>query len=105
MSEVQTLARGLRVLDMLAASPEPIGVTQLAKEMRFSESQIYRKLKSITDLHTKIEWSRDFVYKNKNIAYQITPGEHILETKFLNYILLIWILQHSWSFCHGYQGA
>jgi len=55
------------------------------------ERSTWDKLKSITDLHTKIEWSRDFVYKNKNIAYQITPGEHILETKFLSYILYAFI--------------
>ncbi len=47
MSEVQTLARGLRVLDMLAASPEPVGVTQLAKEMGVDKGSMSRLVQTL----------------------------------------------------------
>lgn len=47
MSEVQTLARGLRILDMLASGSDSVGVTQLAKELEVDKSSVSRLVQTL----------------------------------------------------------
>ncbi len=47
MSEVQTLARGLRILDLLAAAEEGLSTTELANELGIDKSIISRLLQTL----------------------------------------------------------
>ncbi|MGB0386527.1 MAG: IclR family transcriptional regulator [Ardenticatenaceae bacterium] len=47
MSEVKTLARGLRILEILGASQDSVGVTELAKEIGVDKSSVSRLVQTL----------------------------------------------------------
>lgn len=47
LSEVQTLARGLRILEILAASQDSVGVTELANQMGVDKSSVSRLVQTL----------------------------------------------------------
>lgn len=47
MSEVQTLARGLRILDLMASGGDSVGVTELSKKLNVDKGSISRMLQTL----------------------------------------------------------
>ena len=47
MNEVKTLARGLRILEILGASQDSVGVTELAKEIGVDKSSVSRLVQTL----------------------------------------------------------
>ena len=47
VSEIQSLARGLKLMELLAASPEDVGVTELANEMGIDKSSVSRLIQTL----------------------------------------------------------
>src|SRR5690606_3361942 len=47
VSEIQSLARGLKLMELLAASPEDVGVTELANEMGIDKSSVSRLVQTL----------------------------------------------------------
>lgn len=47
MAEIQTLARGLRIMDQLEGAPDGLSVTQLARQMQLEKSSVSRFLRTM----------------------------------------------------------
>jgi len=47
VSEIQSLARGLKLMELLAASPDDVGVTELANEMGIDKSSVSRLVQTL----------------------------------------------------------
>lgn len=47
MSEIQSLARGLKILDILAEADDSVGITELAHHMEMDKSSISRLMQTL----------------------------------------------------------
>lgn len=47
MSEIQSLARGLRILDILAAAEDSVGITELAHHLEMDKSSVSRLMQTL----------------------------------------------------------
>lgn len=49
MTEIQSLARGLRILEMMAASTDTVGITELADELGIDKSSVSRLVQTLAN--------------------------------------------------------
>ena len=49
MAEIQSLARGLRIMEILAASPDTVGITELADELGIDKSSASRLVQTLAN--------------------------------------------------------
>ena len=49
MAEIQSLARGLKIMELLAADSEPVGITDLADELGIDKSSASRLVQTLAN--------------------------------------------------------
>ena len=71
----QSLIGGIRCIEAIAASPEPVGTRALARKIGFEPTRVCRFLRTLAHL--------GIVHRTRRSKYEIGPGMHVLSEQSL----------------------